>query len=77
MDKHENPEFIGNKRNGFGMVAGHVGLEQGKNLEVLLTRFFAEALQEAGYTVTVMKDPNEPIPAQLKVDAIISAIIPK
>ncbi len=74
-DKREITEYIGNKRNGFGMVIGHVGLEQGKQLEVMITRFFAEALQEAGYNVTVLKGPSEPIPAQMKVDAVIDGEI--
>lgn len=46
-------ESIGNKRNGFGMVLGSIGTQDGVNLDALLTKYFAEALQHAGYTVVL------------------------
>ncbi len=53
VDKRANKEFIGNKRNGFGMVLGHIGLMEGTTLENLMTQAFAQALREAGYHVVV------------------------
>jgi hypothetical protein len=35
-DSRKNTDYIGNKRNGFGMVLGHVGLHDGENLESIL-----------------------------------------
>src|SRR5689334_8452390 len=52
-DARTEKEFIGNKRNGFGMVVGHIGMPENTKLEVLLTKYFAEALTEAGYDVTI------------------------
>ena len=43
-------EYIGNKRNGYGMVLGHVALDSAK-LDSVLTGFIAEALKNTGYTV--------------------------
>ena len=48
-------EYIGNKRNMYGMVLGHIGTEVGVNLTEILTRYFAEAIREAGYTVVIGK----------------------
>lgn len=73
VDKRkEAHEYIGNKRNGFGMVLGHVGLQEGQSLEPLLTRYFAEALTEAGYTVVIQgQNPS----GQVKVDAVVDGEI--
>lgn len=73
VDKRkEAHEYIGNKRNGFGMVLGHVGLQEGQGLEPLLTRYFADALTEAGYTVVIQgQNPN----GQVKVDAVVDGEI--
>ncbi len=46
-------EHIGNKRNGFGMVLGHIGTQDGVDLHALLTECFAEALQKAGYNAVL------------------------
>jgi hypothetical protein len=43
-------EFIGNKRNGYGAVLGHVAVDSGK-VDSILTGFIAEALKNTGYTV--------------------------
>lgn len=43
-------EYIGNKRNGYGMVLGHVALDNAK-LDSVLTGFIGEALSNTGYTV--------------------------
>jgi len=46
-------EFIGNKRNAYGMVLGHIGTIEGVRLEDVMTKSLAEALGEAGYSVTI------------------------
>jgi hypothetical protein len=73
VDKRkESHEYIGNKRNGFGMVLGHIGLENDARLEPLLTRYFAEALTEAGYNVVTQADAQS---GQVKFDAIVDGEI--
>jgi hypothetical protein len=59
VDKRASKDFIGNKRNGFGMVLGHIGLMEGETLEGLMTEAFAQALREAGYSV-VVQDAAKP-----------------
>lgn len=70
-DKRTDTAHIGNKRNGYGMVLGHIGLHDGVVLEDLLTKYFAEALREAGYNAIIDKDsqPN------VKFDAVIDGQI--
>ncbi len=46
-------QYIGNKRNGFGMVLGNIGTQDDVKLEALLTRYFVEALQSAGYNAVL------------------------
>jgi hypothetical protein len=41
--------YIGAKRNGYGMVLGHVAVPEGESLEGILSQYFVEALQGAGY----------------------------
>jgi hypothetical protein len=67
VDVRENKEFIGNKRNGFGMVLGHVATLEGVSLEDLLTKYFADALTESGYNVQVAGTK----PSDMKADAIV------
>jgi|GEM_PF-1234574 len=43
-------EFIGNKRNGYGMVLGHVAIDSGK-VDSVLTSFVGDVLKNTGYTV--------------------------
>ncbi len=47
----QDRQYIGNKRNGFGMVLGHIATEEHVRLTDLLTGYFADSLREAGYTV--------------------------
>ncbi len=75
VDKRNDTMYIGNKRNGFGMVLGHIGTEQGVKLEVLLTNYFAEALKEAGYNIVIQEAPSDITPNQVKFDAIVNADI--
>ena len=53
VDKRQQTEFIGNKRNGFGMVLGHVGTHDGVKVDEVLTQYFIEALKEAGYNAVL------------------------
>lgn len=73
VDKRKEPhEYIGNKRNGFGMVLGHVAASEGVDLEALLTRYFAEALTEAGYKA-VIQDAGDN--GTVKFDAVVDGEI--
>ncbi len=71
----DNKNYIGNKRNGFGMVLGHVGLPDGVKLEPLVTNYFADALKEAGYNVVINDSPASPVPGNVKFDAVIDGEI--
>jgi len=69
-------EYIGNKRNMYGMVLGHIGTEPGVSLTGLLTRYFAESLREAGYKTVVMKEAKMPEGSeQIKFDAMLEGEI--
>jgi len=73
-DKRANKDYIGNKRNGFGMVLGHIGLMEGTTLESLITESFAQALREAGYHV-IIQNASQP-PAETETwDAVIDGEI--
>lgn len=67
--------YIGNKRNGFGMVLGHISLPDGVKLEPLVTKYFAEALKEAGYDVVISDSSTSPGPGNVKFDAVIDGEI--
>lgn len=69
-------EYIGNKRNMYGMVLGHIGTEAGVSLTEILTEYFAEALTEAGYTVVIMKEMKVPEGSEkIKFDAMLDGEI--
>jgi hypothetical protein len=70
--KPDHKNYIGNKRNGYGMVLGHIGLPDGVKLETLVTKYFAEALAEAGYNVAISASP---VPGNKKFDAVIDGEI--
>ncbi len=72
--KEANLEEIGNKRNGFGMVLGHVAVNEGVKLDELLTRYFAEALNAAGYT-TVMESSLSADSGRDTFDAVVTGEI--
>ncbi len=74
-DSRKDTNYIGNKRNGFGMVLGHVGLQDGENLESILTSYFAEALQESGYSVTVSSGEKNDGTSEKNYDAVIEGDI--
>lgn len=66
-------QYIGNKRNGYGMVLGHIGIRDGVKLEALLTRYFAEALQHAGYKAVVQ--PSDSETSDIVFDAVLEGEI--
>ena len=69
-------EYIGNKRNMYGMVLGNIGPEEGLNLNDVLTNYFVEAMREAGYTVVVSKETKAPEELEkVKFDAMIDGEI--
>jgi hypothetical protein len=74
-DKREDTQHIGNKRNAFGMVLGHIGTEEGVKLEALLTSYFAEALKEAGYNAVIQETQSTGVPSQVKFDVIVDGEI--
>jgi len=67
-------KYIGYKRNWFGMPIGHVGLPEGVKLEPMVTKYFAQALQKAGYNI-VISDPASQAPGKVKFDAVIEGEI--
>jgi len=71
----EQRNYIGNKRNGYGMVLGHISLPDGVKLEPLVTKYFAEALKEAGYNVVICDSPASLVPNTMKFDAVIDGEI--
>jgi len=75
VDKRENIQYIGNKRNGFGMVLGHVATREGVKLDEVMTQYFIEALQNAGYNTVLDKSSSGAQAPQLKCDAIIDGEI--
>lgn len=73
VDRRKEPhEYIGNKRNGFGMVLGHVAAPEGVDLESLLTGYFAEALTEAGYKAVIQRAGDN---GAIKFDAVVDGEI--
>ena len=74
VDKRSDTAYIGNKRNGFGMRLGHVGMEEGVSLEKVLTDYFAEALRAAGYNAVVQGAQSD-APGQAKFDAVVDGEI--
>lgn len=74
--RRQAKEYVGNKRNMYGMVLGHIGPEQGVSLTEVLTNYFVESMQEAGYTVVVSKKTNAPEELEkMKFDAMIDGEI--
>lgn len=57
--RSQDRQYIGNKRNGFGMVLGHIATEENVKLTEVLTGYFADSLREAGYKVIQSQNANE------------------
>jgi hypothetical protein len=62
LREEDRRPYIGAKRNGFGMVLGHVAVPEGQSLEGILSQFFVEALQRAGYRA-VLAETETSMPA--------------
>ncbi len=56
--RSQDRQYIGNKRNGFGMVLGHIATEENVKLTEVLTGYFADSLSEAGYKVIQGQNAN-------------------
>lgn len=74
--REQDRQFIGTKRNGFGMPLGNIGVRDGKRTDVLLTEFFVEALQHAGYDA-VLQSPTSGVPNGTRIDAVLEGEIKK
>lgn len=75
VDKRKETRYIGNKRNGFGMVMGHVATEKDVKVEEVLTKYFIEALQSGGYNATFDESSTPTIAPKVKCDVIIEGEI--
>lgn len=75
VDKRKDTQYIGNKRNTFGMVMGHVGTQEGLKIHDLLTKYFAEALREAGYNAIIQESGSAGIAKGMRFDAIVEGEI--
>ena len=69
----ERRQHIGNKRNLFGAVLGNIGTQEGVSLQNLITRYFVEALQHAGYKA--VQQPASPSESNLAFDAVLEGEI--
>lgn len=58
-NRKQDKQYIGTKRNGFGMALGDFGIRDGKHVDALVTEYFVEALQAAGYTA-IIQDKGTP-----------------
>lgn len=74
-DKRPIKDYIGNKRNMYGVAVGHIGTKNDIKIEELLTKYFAEALREAGYNVIIQHPQSTEKTEEIKVDAIIEGEI--
>jgi len=69
-------DYIGNKRNMYGMVLGHIGTETGVSLTETLTKYFGEAVKEAGYKAVTTKElAGTEGSEKIKFDAMIDGEI--
>ena len=75
LDKRKDTRYIGNKRNMFGMVMGHIGTQEGLKIHDLLTKYFAEALREAGYNAIIQESESAGIAKGVRFDAIVEGEI--
>jgi hypothetical protein len=74
-DDRKDTQYIGNKRNVFGKVLGHIATIDAVKLETTLTKYFAEALEEAGYD-TVIENPDAEVDMQkIHFDAVVEGKI--
>ena len=72
-NRTQDKQFIGNKRNGFGMVLGNFGVRDGKRVDLLVTEYFVEALQASGYNAVIQNQGA--LPAGLEPIGIVEGQI--
>lgn len=75
VDKRADTRYIGHKKSFSGKVMGHIVIEKGMKLYHILTKYFAEALREAGYTVVVQELQYSNTPKRFNFDAIVNGEI--
>lgn len=67
--------YVGAKRNGYGMVLGHVAAPEDRPLEEIITGYFVEALQRVGYRALREDDADPPDAADFRPVAILEGDI--
>jgi hypothetical protein len=72
--RKEDKQYIGTKRNGFGMPLGKLGVRDGKRVDLMVTEFFVDALKHAGYNAMI-QIPQSPTSDISKVDAVMEGDI--
>jgi len=75
--RKEDRQYIGTKRDGFGMPLGNIGIRNGQRVELLMTHFFEEALEQAGYTVKFRVNAERAQDDNAQIDAILEGEIEK
>jgi hypothetical protein len=75
VDKRKDTQYIGYKRNMFGMRLGRIGTKEGVKLNVLLTEYFAEALREAGYNAVIEGPQSVHVEGEGSYDAVLEGEI--
>ncbi len=73
VDARKQTSTIGNKRNGFGMVLGHIGALEGVDVGERLTDCFIEALNEVGYSADLYDETKDY--SKEKYDAVVEGQI--
>jgi len=74
-DERTDTYHIGNKRNTFGMVLGHIGTLEGVELAPLLTKYFAEALSQAGYNAIIEDSESDEKLDDITFDVVLEGEI--
>jgi len=74
-DRKEDHQYIGTKRNGFGMPLGNIGVRDGKRVDAMVTEFFVDALRHAGYDAVIQTQAATQQPGGVKADAVMQGDI--
>ena len=73
--RKQDHQYIGSKRNGFGMALGNIGVRDGKRVDAMVTEFFVDALRHAGYDA-VIQTPSAAAPTNgVKVYTVLQGEI--
>lgn len=73
--RKEDHQYIGTKRNGFGMPLGNIGVRDGKRVDAMVTEFFVDALRHAGYDAVIQTSSATQPTGGVKVNAILQGEI--